>query len=385
MAPALEAAYDARLREGAIRPDPAQRAALDALMRLERDLAAQPANGGLKGLFRKGQQEGPRGVYLMGPVGRGKSMLMDLFFETAPAEKKRRTHFHVFMGEVHRLIDTWRKGDAAARKARFGQHGPVLGPAFGRTRGGDDPIPPVADIVAEQARLLCFDEFQVTDIADAMILGRLFEALFARGVTLVATSNRAPDELYKDGINRQLFLPFIDLLKRKTEVVSVAGPHDYRLDRLRAAGTWFSPIDPDNERAFDALWRDMLGQEEEDGAVVEVLGRKIAFPHACGNLLRATFASLCSVALGPNDYVAIAARFHTVFLEDVPKLTPNRREEARRFVILIDELYEAKARLIVLAQAEPMRLYPQGEGAFEFERTASRLQEMRSADWLAER
>ncbi|MDB5467115.1 MAG: conserved predicted ATPase [Phenylobacterium sp.] len=370
MPSALQAAYDARLERGELRPDPAQAEGLRALVRLEQELAEAAPTGGLAALFRKPQSL--RGVYLVGPVGRGKSMLMDLFFETAPTESKRRTHFHVFMGEVHRLIGEWRSGDAAARKARFGQH------------KGDDPIPPVADMVAGAARLLCFDEFQVTDIADAMILGRLFEALFARGVTLVATSNRAPDDLYKDGINRQLFLPFIDLLKARLEVVMVAGGHDYRLDRLRAAGAWFSPDDPDNQRSFDRLWCDMLGAEEESGATVEVLGRKITLPRASGGLVRAGFASLCSVALGPNDYLALAARFHTVFLEDVPKLTSNRREEARRFVILIDTLYEAKTRLVVLAEAEPAQLYPAGDGAFEFDRTASRLQEMRSADWLSE-
>ncbi len=370
MASQLQAAYDARLAQGEIRPDPAQAAALAALVRLESDLvAAEPS--GFAAFFKK--PESQRGVYLIGPVGRGKSMLMDLFFATAPVEKKRRVHFHVFMGEIHRLIDAWRKGDAAGRKAKFGQ------------AKGDDPIAPLADVVAGQARLLCFDEYQVTDIADAMIQGRLFEALFARGVTRVATSNRLPDQLYKDGINRQLFLPFIELLKSKVEVVSVAGPHDYRLDRLRAAGTWFSPSDPDNQRSFEALWRDMLGGEEETGETLEVLGRKVHLPHTSGGMVKATFASLCSVALGPNDYVAIAERFHTVFLQDVPKLTANRREEARRFVILIDALYEAHARLIVLAEAEPTALYPEGDGAFEFERTASRLQEMRSADWLEER
>ena len=370
MASALQAAYDARIAAGDIRPDPAQGDGLRALLRLEADLAAAPATGGLKGIFRKPEAE--RGVYLWGPVGRGKSMLMDLFFEAVAVQKKRRTHFHVFMGEIHRLIGTWRTSDAAARKARFGQH------------KGDDPIPPVADVVAEEGRLLCFDEFQVTDIADAMILGRLFEALFARGVTLVATSNRAPDALYKDGLNRQLFLPFIELLKQRLEVVSVAGSHDYRLDRLRAAGTWFSPADAANRRAFDALWRDLLGPEEESGATLEVLGRKIHLPHASGGLVRATFTSLCSVALGPNDYVALADHFHTVFLDDVPKLTAARREEARRLVILIDALYEAHARLIVLAEGQPAGLYPAGDGSFEFERTASRLEEMRSADWLQE-
>ncbi|WP_091736593.1 cell division protein ZapE [Phenylobacterium immobile] len=372
MPSALLTAYDARLASGEMRPDAAQAAALQELARLEADLVQAGDGGGLAGLFRKPVAQ--RGVYLVGPVGRGKSMLMDLFFDTAPVEKKRRTHFHVFMGEIHRLIDAWRRGDPAARKARFGK----------RRRKGDDPIPPVADLVADQAGLLCFDEFQVTDIADAMILGRLFEALFARGVTVVATSNRVPDELYKAGINRQLFLPFIGLLKDRMTVVSVAGPHDYRLDRLRAAGSWFSPIDPDNRRSFEALWRDMLGPAEEIGATVEVLGRKILLPHAAGGLVKASFVSLCGKALGANDYLALADQFHTVFLEDVPALTPDRREEARRFVILVDALYEAHTRLIVLAAAEPTRLYPAGEGAFEFERTASRLQEMRSEDWLQE-
>lgn len=370
MASALSTAYDARLARGEITPDPAQAAAVQALARLEADLAASEPNG-LLARFRK--PESQRGVYLWGPVGRGKSMVMDLFYETAPAAKKRRTHFHVFMGEVHRLVDAWRKGDVAARKARFGQ------------AKGDDPIPPVADVVAGEARLLCFDEFQVTDIADAMILGRLFEALFARGVTLVTTSNRPPDELYKNGLNRQLFMPFIDMLKARCEIVRVAGAHDYRLDRLRAAGTWFSPNDPDNERQFDALWRSMLNGDEERGETLEVLGRKLWLPHAAGGQLRATFSSLCGVALGPNDYLAIAERFHTVFLENVPRLSPAKREEARRFVTLVDALYEARTRLIVLADAEPAKLYPEGEGAFEFERTASRLEEMRSADWLADR
>jgi cell division protein ZapE len=370
MPSALQAAYEDRLARGELRADPAQADGLRALERLEAGLA-NGTQGVLASLFRKPEPVG--GVYLYGPVGRGKSMLMDLFFESAPVARKRRTHFHVFMGEIHRLIDAWRKGDAAARKARFGQS------------KGDDPVPPVADVVADEARLLCFDEFQVTDIADAMILGRLFEALFARGVTLVATSNRHPDELYKDGINRQLFLPFIAMIKEQLDIVVVQGQHDYRLDRLRAAGTWFSPNDPDNARSFQALWRDMLDEEGETGATLAILGRKVHLPHASGGLLRASFASLCGVALGPNDYLAIAEQFHTVFLEDVPKLTASRREEARRFVTLIDALYEARARLIVLAEAEPPDLYPAGDGAFEFERTASRLQEMRSADWLAER
>jgi cell division protein ZapE len=367
MPTSVRTAYRERLAAGDIKPDAAQEAALAALSRLEGELndAAEPT---FRSFFRKPQPV--RGVYLWGPVGRGKSMLMDLFFASAPVEKKRRAHFHAFMAEVHGHIDAWRKGDAAARKARFGQ------------AKGDDPIVPTAELIAEEARLLCFDELQVTDIADAMILGRLFEALFARGVTLVATSNRPPDDLYKDGINRQLFIPFIDMLKDRMELVGVRGPTDFRLDRLRAGRVWFSPIDPDNERGFDALWADMLDGAEETGSTLEVMGRKLHLPRATGGLLRASFASLCAQALGPQDYLAIAERFHTVFLEDIPRLTPDRRDVARRFVTLIDALYEAQAKLVALAAAGPDDLYPSGDGAFEFERTASRLHEMRSQAYL---
>lgn len=362
----VRAAYRERLSAGDIRPDAAQEAALGALSRLEGDLNALSEPG--FAFFRK--PKGARGVYLWGPVGRGKSMLMDLFYDSAPIARKRRVHFHVFMAEVHASIDAWRKGDVAARKARFGQS------------KGDDPIAPTAERIAEEARLLCFDEFQVTDIADAMILGRLFEQLFALGVTLVTTSNRPPDDLYKDGINRQLFLPFIAMLKDRLEVVSVRGPVDFRLDRLRGARTWLAPADPDNARTFDRLWADMLDGAPESGATLEVLGRKLHLPRASGGLLRASFSSLCDHALGPQDYLAVAGRFHTVFLEDVPKLVPAKRDAAKRFNTLIDALYEAEAKLVALADVEPDKLYPEGDGSFEFERTVSRLQEMRSTDWL---
>jgi cell division protein ZapE len=203
-------------------------------------------------------------------------------------------------------------------------------------------------------------------------------------VTLVATSNRAPDELYKDGLNRQLFIPFIAWLKETLVVVAVAGGHDWRLDRLRAAGAWFSPIDADTEAQFDALWRDMLGRDAEIGATLEVLGRTQHWPRAAGGLLRAHFASLCVQALGPADYIAIASRFHTVFIEAIPRLTPDKRDAARRLAMLIDTLYEARAHIVVLAQTEPEALYPAGDQAFEFQRTASRLEEMRSQAWLVE-
>jgi cell division protein ZapE len=365
----VAAAYREKLQSGEIAPDAAQAQAVEALSRLEGELNALSEPGfSLPFLNRK--REPPRGVYLWGPVGRGKSMLMDLFFASAPMEKKRRAHFHAFMAEVHGLIDQWRKGDAGARRARFGH------------QKGDDPIPPVAAVIAGEARLLCFDEFYVTDIADAMILGRLFEALFARGVVVVATSNREPGDLYQDGLNRQLFLPFIAVLKEKLEVVRVAGAKDFRLDRLKGARVYFSPLDAPNEQAFDALWRSLLDGGEETGATVEVLGRRIALPRAFGGHLRASFASLCGANLGAQDYLALAARFHTVFLQNVPALSSDKRNDAARFVTLIDALYEARAKLVVLAAAEPEALYPHGDGAFEFERTASRLQEMRSEAWL---
>ena len=370
MALSVAAAYQQKLARGDIAPDAAQALAIEALSRLEGELNAL-AEPGFSLPFLQKKKEPPRGVYLWGPVGRGKSMLMDLFFDSAPVTRKQRAHFHAFMGRTHALIDIWRRGDPAARRE-----------AFTGVRGADDPIQAVAEKIAGETRLLCFDEFHVTDIADAMILGRLFEGLFAKGVVVVATSNRAPDDLYRDGLNRQLFLPFIDLIKEKLQVVRVAGPKDFRLDRLRGARVFFSPVTPQTEAAFDALWRALLDGAEETGATVEVLGRKLRLPHVAGGHLRSTFVSLCGQALGPQDYLALATRFHTVFLEDVPTLTPDRRNEAARFVTLIDALYEAKAKLVVLAEAEPEALYPSGDGAFEFERTVSRLQEMRSEDWI---
>lgn len=361
----IKSAYRNLLKSGELKPDPAQKAAVDALCDLQNALQTR----GLAALFAGAR---PAGLYLWGPPGRGKSMMMDLFFDNIRIAPKQRVHFHAFMSQVHHLIRKWRESDAAGRKAVFGAY------------KGDDPIPPVARLLAAQAQLLCFDEFQVTDIADAMILGRLFEALFANKVVLVATSNRPPDDLYKDGLNRDLFAPFISMIKTRLKVIEVAGPKDFRLDRLRGAKTYFFPTtSPEARAGFDALWRDMTRLNSEREAALTVNERKLILKRAAGPLLRATFAELCGEANGPADYLAIAERFTTVFIEDVPILSPANRNEARRFVTLIDALYEASAKTVILAEAEPARLYPAGDGAFEFERTVSRLEEMRSDDYLS--
>ena len=358
------AAYDRRLQSGALTPDPAQETAIAALSRLERDLD----KGG--GLFRKAPQV--KGLYLWGPPGRGKSMLMDLFYAEAPEPRKARAHFHAFMARVHDLIGQWREGDAAQRKAVFGQS------------KGDDPIAPTAELIASEARLLCFDELQVTDIADAMILGRLFEALFEHRVVLAITSNRAPDDLYANGINRQLFLPFIDIIKARCEVVQMAGGRDWRLDRMKSHRAWHAPVNDAASAEFDEFWAEMKGDEPEEPAHLTVKGRDVVIARTAGSLARATFAELCARPLGASDYLAVAERFHTLFLEGVPVLGPDSQQEARRLVTLIDALYEARTRLVVLAEAAPEDLYPEGVGAFEFERTVSRLNQMSGDDWLGQ-
>lgn len=358
----IRTAYDRRLAEGRLTPDPSQIAVVEALTRLEKDL-------GRRGLF--GGRPEVRGVYLCGPPGRGKSLLMDMFFAAVPEPRKTRAHFHAFMARVHDLVRQWREGDAKARRRVFGQS------------KGDDPIRPVAELIASEARLLCFDELQVTDIADAMILGRLFEALFERGVVLAVTSNRAPDQLYLNGINRQLFLPFIAMLEDRCVVVRVTGPRDWRLDRLMGTRVWYTAADPGRRTGFEGLWEQLKGEQQESPTRLTVLGRELVIERTDGGLARATFDQLCGAALGPQDYLAIAARFHTLFLEDVPVMGPDNQQAARRFVTLIDALYEAGTRLVVLAGAAPETLYREGVGAFEFERTVSRLNEMASADWLA--
>jgi cell division protein ZapE len=362
----LKQLYARRLEGGRIAPDMAQAQAVDRL-----DALAHALQGG--GFLRLGRRETPRGLYIWGAVGRGKSMLMDLFFEAAPVQDKRRVHFHAFMLEIHAFIHAWRQMSPADRRRH---------PAFVRD-AGDDPIAPAARSVAESARVLCFDEFQVSQIADAMILGRLFDQLFERRVVVVATSNRPPRDLYKDGINRQLFVPFIERLERELDVLELKADRDYRLDRLQAAPVYYAPLGPAADAAMDAAFLRLLGGAEPRPERLDVQGRVLEVPAQAASCARLTFEALCARPLGSADYLVLARRYQTLLIDHVPRLTPDRRNEAARFVTLIDALYETRTKLVMSAAAEPDQLYPAGDGAFEFERTASRLQEMRSADYLA--
>jgi cell division protein ZapE len=357
--------YRALLAEGRIRPDGGQRLAVEKLQLLHQRLIGYiPARPrmvarGLLGFGRKAAKADTplSGLYLYGGVGRGKSMLMDLFFDGAPPARKRRVHFHAFMQEVH-------AGIHAARES-----------------GVDDPIRPVAAEIAEGAWLLCFDELQVSDITDAMILGRLFEALFAQGVVVVATSNRHPDDLYKHGLNRASFLPFIAMLKDRLDIHELESPVDHRLRGLAGKQHYFAPLDGAAAAAMDAAWGDLTEGAAAAPLTLAAQGRTVTLPKAAEGAARASFEELCARPLGPADYLALAGAVHTLLIDDVPRLSRANNNEAKRFVTLIDALYEARTRLILSAAAPPQQLYVEGEGAFEFERTASRLIEMGRADW----
>ena len=359
-----------RVDAGSLNPDPDQERAAAALSALSGRLEGWKP--GAKTLFGK-TKPAPRGLYLWGGVGRGKSMLMDLFIETAPIASRRRAHFHEFMQGAHARINRWRSLSKADRRRQ---------PEYVKG-AGEDPIPPVARSLASEARLLAFDEFHVTDIADAMILGRLFERLFAEGVVIVATSNRHPDDLYRDGINRQLFLPFIDLLKDRLDVMELDGGVDHRLRQLEAAPVYYCPLGADADHAMDLAWERLTSGATPQRCTLDVQGRELVVEREVAGVARFTFPELCARPLGAGDYLAIAGRFHTVLLDRVPKLSPDKRNEAKRFVTLIDALYEARTKLVMSADAEPDDLYPSGDGAFEFERTASRLMEMRTHEYLA--
>ena len=360
MAETLIEIYDRRTHEGSLKQDAAQRALLSELQRLREELEA--ANGRKKGLFGgvfgKAPQ-GVRGLYIWGGVGRGKSMLMDLFHENVALKAKRRVHFHAFMQDVQAKLHEARK------------------------TGVDDAIRPVAEEIASNVQLLNFDEMQITDIADAMIVGRLFQMLFDRGVTVVTTSNRVPDDLYKDGLNRPLFLPFIELLKERMTVHELESETDYRQHRLEGEKVYFCPAGAEADAAISRIWVELTGGGGDSELKLVVKGREIVLSNYHAGVARASFWDLCGRPLGPADYLAIAGAVRMLILEDIPYLSAENYNEAKRFVTLIDALYEAKVRLVVSAVDEPERLYVEGEGSFEFERTASRLREMQSADWGA--
>ena len=361
------ALYRALRQAGRLDPDPAQQLAVERLQSLHRALLDyRPEHGLLGWLARLGLGENhgaqaPVGLYLCGPVGRGKSMLMDLFFATAPGPHKRRVHFHAFMLEMHDRIEQERRD---------------------KTRG---PIAKVAADIAREAALLCFDEFQVDNIADAMILERLFRALFDAGIVVVATSNREPDELYEHGLHRERFLPFIELLKQKLFVLELDSGRDYRLARLVGKTVYYTPLGEAAHHALEAAFAELTDGAMGEPATLVVQGRRLTVPRAARNVAWFGFADLCAQPLAAVDYLALAERYAAIIVEGIPRLTRDERNEARRFNILIDTLYEARTLVVASAALPPEQIYTAGDGTFEFRRTVSRLTEMQSADYIARR
>lgn len=363
---------EAMVAAGTLSRDPAQLAIAKRLDHLSSELAAGRAerkSNALGWLFASRKNEHPplKGLYLYGGVGRGKTMLMDLFFETVPIKRKRRAHFHEFMADVHDRIFKHRQ------KLKNGE-----------TRQAD-PMPPVAAEIFAEARLLCFDEFSVTDIADAMILSRLFGELFSKGCVLVATSNVEPSNLYKDGLNRGLFLPFIDLLKAHAAIVPLDTTTDYRLAKIEGLPVWSSPLGPQADAELDNAWRLATAGLTVASAEVAFKGRKIVVPKAAGECARFSFADLCEKPLGAADYLAILSHYRTIFVEHIPHLGPERRNETKRFIMLVDTIYDHGARLFASAASAPIDLLTAKKGTegFEFDRTVSRLIELQSKEYAA--
>jgi cell division protein ZapE len=356
MADRLITRFRAAVASGELKKDTAQEAAVHRLQKLANALKGY--RPGRRGIFLRPQTP-PRGLYLWGDVGRGKSMLMDLFFENTALTKKTRVHFNAFMVDVHARIH------AERQKA-----------------GSTDPIPPVASAIANTAMLLCFDEFQVTDVADAMILGRLFQQLFELGTVIVATSNTPPPRLYEGGLNRQLFLPFIALIEERLDVLELQGALDYRMQRMTGLDIYITPLSRDADAKMDAAWLRLTDQPRGTPMTLAFLGRKLVVAQAAKGVARFSFDDLCAKPLAAPDYLQIARHFHTVMIDNIPQLSAAMRNEARRFVLVIDTLYDEGTKLICSAAVPPDRLYLEGDGAEAFRRTASRLTEMQSEDYL---
>jgi cell division protein ZapE len=372
MANSVTAQYAAAVTAGRVESDDAQLTVLETMARLEARLAESRLarkSSSLGWLFANRERAMPpiKGLYIYGEVGRGKTMLMDLFYESSPVTRKRRVHFHEFMLDVHERVY------AVRQQMKLGAH------------ADEDPIRLVADALAEQAWLLCFDEFHVTDIADAMILGRLFTQLFAHGIVLVATSNVAPEDLYKDGLNRSLFVPFIHMLESHVDVVRLDARTDFRLEKLAGLPVWYVPDDAAAEASLDDAWRRLAAGHDGAPAELALKGRSVHVPRAFMGVARFSFHDLCEAPLAAADYLRIAREYHTIILDHVPAMTYDNRNAAKRFIILIDTLYDMNVKLIASAAAEPDALYRADEGfeAAEFKRTASRLIEMRSQAYLA--
>ncbi|MGC4024354.1 MAG: cell division protein ZapE [Mesorhizobium sp.] len=364
--------YTHLVQTGAVTRDAEQERIARALDRLIDAIIARrlaTKSSALGWLFaKKRETKAPiKGLYVYGGVGRGKTMLMDMFYELLPVRRKRRVHFNDFMADVHDRI-------AKHRQAR--KEGTVK---------EDDPIPPVAKALAEQAWVLCFDEFSVTDIADAMILSRLFSALFAEGVVLVATSNVAPENLYRDGLNRGLFLPFINTLSRNADVMTLDGPTDYRLEKMNRLSVYLTPICPETDNRMEEMWKSVTAGQPIAPADLTIKTRKVQIPQAAGSCARFEFVDLCQKPLAAREYLAITDRYDTIFIDHVPVLDPTLRNATKRFILLVDTLYDRKARAVISADASPDKLYAGRPGtteAFEFDRTVSRLIEMQSKEWL---
>ncbi len=355
------ALYQDRLQQGLLKPDPAQAEVIRVLDRLHHELAQLPPEPGLLGKLFSKKQVPPKGVYIYGAVGRGKSMVMDLFFECAPVSKKRRVHFHAFMQELHQALHLGRQKNV---------------------QGMDSALAGFAKYTAQETRLLCFDEFHVVDVADAMLLGRLFQSLWDFGVVTVATSNWAPDDLYKDGLQRNRFLPFIAELKKNLEICYLQSETDYRLARLRGHQVYYAPLGPHQKEQMEFLFHDLIQDAEVMPIELQLPGRRWLIRRAAKGVAWIDFTDACSDARGVPDYLALAQNAQVVFLDQVPRFTDDMRNEVKRLMTMVDILYENRVRMVIGAESQPQELYPLGHHGFEFERTVSRLMEMQSAEYL---